>query len=39
MQTDNDHNSPFPVPVVIEITDVFNLHTISPREENPIAGE
>jgi hypothetical protein len=39
MQTDNDDSSPFPVPVVIEITDVFNLRTISPREENPVVEE
>jgi len=27
-----DDNTPFPEPVVIEITGVFDLHTIPPRE-------
>ena len=32
MQNDYDEMTPFPEPVVIEITDVFDLHTIPPRE-------
>ncbi len=32
MQNDIDDTSPFAEPVVIEITDVFDLHTIPPRE-------
>ena len=32
MQDDTYDNTPFPEPVVIEITDVFDLHTIPPRE-------
>jgi dsDNA-specific endonuclease/ATPase MutS2 len=32
MQNDYDDTSPFPEPVVIEITDVFDLHTIPPRD-------
>jgi hypothetical protein len=29
---DDDLDNPFPDPVEIEITDVFDLHTIPPRE-------
>ena len=29
---DNDLDNPFPEPVEIEITDVFDLHTIPPRD-------
>jgi dsDNA-specific endonuclease/ATPase MutS2 len=32
MQNDDHDNTPFDEPVVIEITDVFDLHTIQPRE-------
>jgi hypothetical protein len=32
MQTDNDDGSPFPEPLVIEITNVLDLHTIPPSE-------
>ena len=32
MQDDKHDSTPFPEPVVIEITDVFDLHTIPPRE-------
>ena len=39
MQNDTDDNSPFPEPVVIEITDVFDLHTIPPREVKPVVEE
>lgn len=33
-----DHN-PFPEPVVIEITDVFDLHTIPPRQVKAVVEE
>jgi dsDNA-specific endonuclease/ATPase MutS2 len=39
MQDDNDDNTPFPEPVVIEITDVFDLHTIPPREVKAVVEE
>jgi dsDNA-specific endonuclease/ATPase MutS2 len=39
MQDDADDNSPFPEPVVIEITDVFDLHTIPPRDVKPVVEE
>jgi DNA-nicking Smr family endonuclease len=39
MQLDDDDNTPFPEPVVIEITDVFDLHTIPPREVKPVLQE
>ena len=35
---EQDHN-PFPEPVVIEITDVFDLHTIPPREVKAVVEE
>ena len=38
MQDDNQ-DSPFPEPVVIEITDVFDLHTIPPRDVRPVVDE
>lgn len=38
MQNDDDH-TPFPEPVVIEITDVFDLHTIPPREVKSVLQE
>jgi dsDNA-specific endonuclease/ATPase MutS2 len=39
MQDDADDDSPFPEPVVIEITDVFDLHTIPPREVKVVLQE
>ena len=32
-------DEPFPEPVEIEITDVFDLHTIQPREVKPVVEE
>lgn len=32
-------DNPFPEPVVIEITDVFDLHTIPPRDVKPVVEE
>jgi len=34
-----DDNTPFPDPVVIEITDVFDLHTIAPRDVKVVVEE
>lgn len=39
MQNDTDDQNPFPEPVVIEITDVFDLHTIPPREVKAVTEE
>jgi dsDNA-specific endonuclease/ATPase MutS2 len=39
MQNDDDDLNPFPDPVVIEITDVFDLHTIPPREVKAVVEE
>jgi len=39
MQNDYDDTTPFPEPVVIEITDVFDLHTIPPREVKAVVEE
>lgn len=39
MQTDDYDSTPFPEPVVIEITDVFDLHTISPRDVKAVVEE
>ena len=36
---DIDLESPFPDPVEIEITDVFDLHTIQPREVKMVVEE
>jgi dsDNA-specific endonuclease/ATPase MutS2 len=36
---DEQDNIPFPEPVVIEITDVFDLHTIPPREVKLVVEE
>jgi len=34
-----DDENPFPEPVEIEITDVFDLHTIQPREVRAVVQE
>ena len=39
MQDDNYDDTPFPEPVVIEITDVFDLHTIPARDVKRIVEE
>ncbi len=39
MQNDYDDITPFPEPVVIEITDVFDLHTIPPRDVKAVVEE
>jgi dsDNA-specific endonuclease/ATPase MutS2 len=39
MQNDDDYFDPFREPVVIEIADVFDLHTIPPREVKPVVEE
>jgi len=39
MQNDAGDQNPFPEPVVIEITDVFDLHTIPPREVKAVTEE
>lgn len=39
MQTEPDDTTPFPEPVVIEITDVFDLHTIPPRQVKAVVEE
>lgn len=39
MQNDDDDLNPFPDPVEIEITDIFDLHTIQPREVKPVVEE
>ncbi len=39
MQNDLDDLNPFPEPVEIEITDIFDLHTIPPREVKPVVEE
>jgi dsDNA-specific endonuclease/ATPase MutS2 len=39
MQNDDEYLDPFPEPVVIEITDVFDLHTIPPREAKAVVEE
>jgi len=39
MQDDNYSETPFPEPVVIEITDVFDLHTIPPRDVKRVVEE
>ena len=36
---DDDLDNPFPEPIEIEITDVFDLHTIPPREVKPVVEE
>jgi len=37
--SDADFEDPFPEPVEIEITDVFDLHTIPPRDVKPVVEE
>lgn len=37
--TGTDSDNPFPEPVEIEITDVFDLHTIPPRDVKPVVEE
>jgi dsDNA-specific endonuclease/ATPase MutS2 len=37
--SDLDPNDPFPDPVEIEITDVFDLHTIPPRDVKRVVEE
>ena len=39
MQNGDDDFNPFPEPVEIEITDIFDLHTIPPREVKPVVEE
>jgi len=39
MQNDDDYLDPFLEPVEIEITDIFDLHTIPPREVKPVVEE
>jgi dsDNA-specific endonuclease/ATPase MutS2 len=39
MQNDADDFNPFPEPVEIEITDIFDLHTIPPREVKAVVEE
>jgi hypothetical protein len=37
--TMTDDNTPFPEPIVIEITDVFDLHTIPPKQVKAVVAE
>jgi dsDNA-specific endonuclease/ATPase MutS2 len=39
MQDDNYDSTPFPEPVVIEITDIFDLHAIPPRDVKRVVEE
>jgi len=39
MQNEPDDWNPFPEPVEIEITDIFDLHTIPPRDVKRIVEE
>src|SRR3982074_347476 len=39
MQNDDDDLNPFPGPVQIEITDIFDLHTIPPRQVKAVVEE
>jgi dsDNA-specific endonuclease/ATPase MutS2 len=39
MQNELDDFNPFPEPVDIEITDIFDLHTIPPREVKAVVEE
>ena len=38
-EEDIDPDDPFPEPVVVEITDVFDLHTIHPRDVKAVVEE
>ena len=39
VELDFDPDNPFPDPIEIEITDVFDLHTIQPREVKVVVEE
>ncbi len=39
MQNDPEDHNPFPEPVEIEIKDIFDLHTIPPRDVKPVVEE
>ena len=39
MKNSSDDTNPFPEPVEIEITDVFDLHTIPPRDVKAVVEE
>jgi DNA-nicking Smr family endonuclease len=39
MQNDDETHNPFPEPIEIEITDIFDLHTIPPRDVKPVVEE
>ena len=39
IMSDDDLDNPFPDPVEIEITDVFDLHTIPPRDVKAVVEE
>src|SRR5713101_5724898 len=39
MQNDDDDLNPFPEPVEIEISDIFDLHTIPPRDVKAVVEE
>src|SRR5712691_6295650 len=39
MQNDDDDLNPFPEPVEIEITDIFDLHTVPPRDVKLVVEE
>jgi dsDNA-specific endonuclease/ATPase MutS2 len=39
MQNEDNDINPFPEPVEIEVTDIFDLHTIPPREVKPVVEE
>jgi dsDNA-specific endonuclease/ATPase MutS2 len=39
MQIDDDDSTPFTEPVVIEITDILDLHTIPPRDVKRVVEE
>src|SRR3954451_14822006 len=36
---DSEFDNPFPEPITIEITDVFDLHTIPPRDVKAVVEE
>ena len=39
VESDFDPDNPFPEPIEIEITDVFDLHTIPPRDVKRVVEE